>query len=132
MTRVFNFSAGPAALPESVLRQAADEMLDWHGSGMSVMEMSHRGKEFIAIHAEAEALVRELLAVPANYKVLFLQGGAIGQNAFVPMNLLRGRSSADYVDTGEWSKKSMKEAKTYAAVNVAASAEASHFTSVPK
>ena len=78
MTRVFNFSAGPAALPESVLRQAADEMLDWHGSGMSVMEMSHRGKEFIAIHAEAEALLRELLGVPSNYKVLFLQGGAIG------------------------------------------------------
>ena len=90
MTRVFNFSAGPAALPESVLRQAADEMLDWHGSGMSVMEMSHRGKEFIAIHAEAEALLRELLAMPANYKVLFMQGGAIGENAIVPMNLLRG------------------------------------------
>jgi phosphoserine aminotransferase len=120
MTRVFNFSAGPAALPEPVLRQAADEMLDWHGSGMSVMEMSHRGKEFIAIHAEAESLLRELLAVPADYKVLFLQGGAIGQNAIVPMNLLRGRTSADYVDTGEWSKKSIKEAKKYAAVNVAA------------
>src|SRR5205814_7131690 len=85
MTRVFNFSAGPAALPEPVLRQAADEMLDWHGSGMSVMEMSHRGKEYISIQAEAESLLRELLAVPANYKVLFLQGGAIGQNAIVPM-----------------------------------------------
>ena len=102
MTRVFNFSAGPAALPESVLRQAADEMLDWHGSGMSVMEMSHRGKEFIAIHAEAEALLRELLAIPPNYKVLFMQGGAIGENAIVPMNLLRGHAGADYVDTGEW------------------------------
>ena len=79
MTRVFNFSAGPAALPEAVLRQAADEMLDWHGSGMSVMEMSHRGKEFIAIHAEAEALLRELMAIPANYKVLFMQGGAIAR-----------------------------------------------------
>ena len=93
MTRVFNFSAGPAALPEPVLRQAAEEMLDWHGSGMSVMEMSHRGKEFIAIHAEAESLLRELLAVPANYKVLFMQGGAIGENAIVPMNMLRGKAS---------------------------------------
>ena len=107
MTRVFNFSAGPAALPESVLRQAAEEMLDWHGSGMSVREMSHRGKEFIAIHAECESLLRELLAIPPNYKVLFMQGGAIGENAIVPMNLLRGKASADYIDTGEWSKKSM-------------------------
>ncbi|HEY2927860.1 3-phosphoserine/phosphohydroxythreonine transaminase [Piscinibacter sp.] len=132
MTRVFNFSAGPAVLPEPVLRTAADEMLDWHGSGMSVMEMSHRGKEFIAIHAQAESLIRELLNIPANYKVLFLQGGAIGQNAFVPMNLLRGRSGADYVNTGEWSKKSIKEAKKYCNVNVAATAEASHFTHVPQ
>ena len=131
MTRVFNFSAGPAALPEPVLRQAADEMLDWRGSGMSVMEMSHRGKEYMAIHAEAEALLRELLAVPANYKVLFLQGGAIGQNAFVPMNLLRGRTSADYVDTGEWSKKSIKDAKKYCTVRIAATAEASRYTRVP-
>jgi phosphoserine aminotransferase len=132
MTRVFNFSAGPAALPEPVLRQAADEMLDWHGSGMSVMEMSHRGKEYIAIQAEAEATLRELLGVPPNYKVLFLQGGAIGQNAFVPMNLLRGRTSADYVDTGEWSKKSIKDAKKYCTVKVAATAEASRYTRVPK
>jgi phosphoserine aminotransferase len=131
MTRVFNFSAGPAALPESVLRQAADEMLDWHGSGMSVMEMSHRGKEFISIHAEAEGLLRELMGVPANYKVLFMQGGAIGENAIVPMNMLRGRSSADYINTGEWSKKSIKEAKKYCQVNVAASAEADNFTRVP-
>jgi len=131
MTRVFNFSAGPAVLPEPVLRQAADEMLDWHGSGMSVMEMSHRGKEFISIHAEAEALLRELLAIPANYKVLFVQGGAIGENAIVPMNLLRGKSGADYVNTGEWSKKSIKEAKKYCTVNVAASAEANGFTSIP-
>jgi phosphoserine aminotransferase len=131
MTRVFNFSAGPAALPESVLRQAADEMLDWNGSGMSVMEMSHRGKEFIAIHAEAEALLRELLAIPANYKVLFMQGGAIGENAIVPMNMLRGKSSADYVDTGEWSKKSIKEAQKYAQVNVAASAKEQGYTSIP-
>jgi phosphoserine aminotransferase len=131
MTRVFNFSAGPAALPESVLRKAADEMLDWHGSGMSVMEMSHRGKEFIAIAAEAEALLRELLAVPSNYKVLFMQGGAIAENAIVPMNMLRGHASADYVDTGEWSKKSIKEAKKYAAVNVAASAADSGYTTIP-
>ena len=131
MTRVFNFSAGPAVLPESVLRTAAAEMLDWHGSGMSVMEMSHRGKEYMSIHAQAEADLRELLAIPANYKVLFLQGGAIGQNAFVPMNLLRGRAGADYVNTGEWSKKSIKEAKNYCKVNVAASAEASGYTSVP-
>jgi phosphoserine aminotransferase len=132
MTRVFNFSAGPAVLPEPVLRQAAEEMLDWHGTGMSVMEMSHRGKEFIAIHAAAEAGLRGLLGIPANYKVLFLQGGAIGQNAFVPMNLLRGRAGADYVDTGEWSKKSIKEAKKYAAVHVAASGAAGGYTSIPK
>ncbi|CAM5798037.1 3-phosphoserine/phosphohydroxythreonine transaminase [Rhizobacter fulvus] len=131
MTRVFNFSAGPAALPESVLRQAADEMLDWHGSGMSVMEMSHRGKEFISIHAECESLLRELLAVPVNYKVLFMQGGAIGENAIVPMNMLRGRASADYVNTGEWSKKSIKEAGKYARINVVASSEATKFDRVP-
>ena len=107
-------------------------MLDWHGSGMSVMEMSHRGKEFMAIYAEAESLLRELLHVPANYKVLFMQGGAIGENAIVPMNLLRGRASADYVDTGDWSKRSIKEARKFARVNVAASGEASQFTSIPK
>ncbi len=131
MTRVFNFSAGPAALPEPVLRQAADEMLDWHGSGMSVMEMSHRGKEFIAIAAEAEALLRELMSIPASYKVLFMQGGAIGENAIVPMNLLRGHAGADYIDTGEWSKKSIKEAKKYCRVNVAASAADSGYTTIP-
>ena len=131
MTRVFNFSAGPAALPPSVLQQAADEMLDWHGSGMSVMEMSHRGKEFISIANEAEALLRDLLAVPAGYKVLFMQGGAIAENAIVPMNLLRGHTSADYIDTGEWSKKSIKEAKKYGGVNVAASAADSGYTTIP-
>ncbi len=131
MSRVFNFSAGPAVLPETVLQQAAAEMLDWHGSGMSVMEMSHRGKEFISIHAEAESLLRELLAIPANYKVLFMQGGAIGENAIVPMNLLRGKAGADYINTGEWSKKSIKEARRYAKINVAASSEATGFTSVP-
>ncbi len=131
MTRVFNFSAGPSTLPEEVLRQAAEEMLDWHGSGMSVMEMSHRGKEFISIAAEAEADLRELLAVPAHYKVLFLQGGALAQNAVVPMNLLRGKSVADYVNTGEWSKKSIKEAQKYCTVNVAASGADSKFTAIP-
>jgi len=131
MTRVFNFSAGPAALPESVLRIAADEMLDWHGSGMSVMEMSHRGKEFISIHAEAESLLRDLLAIPSNYKVLFLQGGAIGQNAIVPMNLLRGKTRADYVNTGDWSKRSIAEAEHFCTVNVAASSEGNGFTAIP-
>jgi phosphoserine aminotransferase len=129
--RVFNFSAGPAVLPEAVLQQAAAEMLDWHGSGMSVMEMSHRGKEFISIADKAEADLRKLLAIPANYKVLFLQGGAIAENAIVPMNLLRGRTVADYVHTGEWSKKSIKEAGKYCTVNVAASAEDQQFTYVP-
>ncbi len=132
MTRVFNFSAGPAALPEPVLRQAAEEMLDWHGSGMSVMEMSHRGKEFISIHAEAESLLRELMSVPANYKVLFMQGGAMAENAIVPMNMLRGKTSADYINTGEWSKKSIKETKKYAKVNVAASSEGTNFDHIPK
>jgi phosphoserine aminotransferase len=129
--RVFNFSAGPAVLPEPVLQQAAAEMLDWHGSGMSVMEMSHRGKEFIAIAAKAETDLRTLLAIPDNYKVLFLQGGAIGENAIIPMNLLGSRTAADYVNTGEWSKKSIKEAKKYCTVNVAASAEDKNFTYVP-
>ena len=131
MSRVFNFSAGPAALPESVLKTAAAEMLDWHGSGMSVMEMSHRGKEFIAIAAEAESLLRELLAVPANYKLLFMQGGAIAENAIVPMNLLGAKTSADYVDTGEWSKKSIKEAQKYCQVNVVASGKAGGYSSIP-
>jgi phosphoserine aminotransferase len=132
MTRVFNFSPGPATLPEPVLRQAAQEMLDWHGSGMSVMEMSHRGKEFMSIHAEAESLLRELLAIPANYKLLFMQGGAIGENAIVPMNLIGRTGKADYISTGDWSKKSLKEARSYGKVNVAASGEASNFTAIPK
>ena len=118
-------------LPESVLEKAAAEMLDWHGTGMSVMEMSHRGKEFIAIAAKAEADLRSLLAVPSNYKVLFLQGGATAENAIIPMNLMAGRTTADYINTGEWSKKSIKEAKKYATVNVAASAEDKAFTYVP-
>src|SRR5690606_10581022 len=131
MTRVFNFSAGPAALPEEVLQQAREELLDWRGSGMSVMEMSHRGKEFVAIAAEAEADLRELLQVPDNYKVLFLQGGASAQFAAVPMSLLRGKTRADYVNTGQWSKKAISEAKKHCEVNIAASGEHSNFMSIP-
>jgi phosphoserine aminotransferase len=132
MSRIYNFSAGPAVLPESVLRQAAEEMLDWHGSGMSVMEMSHRGKEFIAIAETAEADLRELLAIPSNYKVLFLQGGATLQFEMVPLNLLGGRTSADYVNTGEWSKKAIKEAKYFFKPNVVASSEDKGFTYAPE
>ena len=129
--RVFNFSAGPAVLPEAVLRKAADEMLDWRGSGMSVMEMSHRGPEFMSIAQKAESDFRRLMAVPDNYKVLFLQGGAIAENAIIPMNLLHGRDGADYVNTGEWSKKSIKEAGKYTRVNIAASSEDEGFSYVP-
>ncbi|HEY7642393.1 MAG TPA: 3-phosphoserine/phosphohydroxythreonine transaminase [Steroidobacteraceae bacterium] len=120
--RVFNFSPGPAVLPEEVLEQAREELLDWHGTGMSVMEMSHRGKAFISIAAAAEADLRELLAVPKNYKVLFLQGGATAQFAGVPLNLTTPESVVDYVNTGSWSKKAIGEAKHYARVNVAADA----------
>ncbi len=132
MTRVFNFSAGPAALPEPVLRQAADEMLDWHGTGMSVMEMSHRSPAFMGIAAEAQALLRSLLAVPATHRILFMQGGALAENALVPMNLLGGHAGADYIDTGYWSGKSIAEARRYGAVNVAASSADSGYTRVPE
>lgn len=118
--RVFNFSAGPAAMPEDVLRQAADEMLDWNGSGMSVMEMSHRGREFTSIHETALADLRELLSVPDNYRVLFLQGGGIAENAIVPMNLLGTRQNVDFVVTGSWSQKSFKEAQKYGTSHLAA------------
>jgi phosphoserine aminotransferase len=131
MTRVHNFSAGPAALPEPVLTRARDELLDWHGSGMSVMEMSHRGREFTSIAAKAEADLRALLAVPDDYAVLFLQGGALAQNAFVPLNLLGDRSVADYVDTGLWSGKSIAEARKYCTVNVAASGADRRYRYVP-
>ncbi len=131
MPRPYNFSAGPAQLPEAVLEQAKAEMLDWRGSGMSVMEMSHRGKEFVAIAEQAEADLRELLAIPANYKVLFLQGGASSQFAAIPLNLLRGKTKADYLNTGMWSKKAISEAKKFAQVNVVASSEAVNFTTVP-
>ncbi|HYD81824.1 MAG TPA: 3-phosphoserine/phosphohydroxythreonine transaminase [Paucimonas sp.] len=134
MTQVYNFSAGPAVLPKEVLKQAAEEMLDWHGSGMSVMEMSHRGPEFISIHENAVRDLRELLAVPENYKILFLQGGGIGENAIVPLNLVGRKAqpaTVDVVVTGTWTKKSAKEAAKYANVNIAASSEASRFSRVP-
>lgn len=131
MTRVFNFSAGPGTLPEEVLLQAADEMLDWHGSGQSVMEMTHRGKNFISIAEEAEADLRKLLDVPDGYHVLFLQGGASLQFEMIPMNLIQGRAVSDYILTGEWAKKAVNAAKGLADVNVAASAEDRSFTYVP-
>ncbi|WP_058554856.1 3-phosphoserine/phosphohydroxythreonine transaminase [Thiohalocapsa sp. ML1] len=127
MPRPYNFSAGPAMLPEAVLERAREEMLDWHGSGMCVAEMSHRGKEFMSIAQQAEADLRELLAVPDGYKVLFLQGGASLQFAMAPMNLLRGASpaerKADYLKTGSWSKKAISEAKRFGSVHIAASTE---------
>ena len=132
MPRVFNFSPGPAALPEAVLRQAADEMLDWRGSGMSVMEMSHRGQHFTQIFEQTEADLRRLLNVPADYHVLFMQGGAIAENAIVPMNMLRGHASADYIDTGAWSQRSIEEARRYGQVNVAASSAATGYDRVPE
>ena len=131
MPRIYNFSAGPAVLPEEVLAQARDELVNWRSSGMSVMEMSHRGKEFLSIAQKAEADLRELMNIPANYKVLFLQGGATGQFAMVPINLLRGKTGADYVNTGQWSKKAIAEAKKYCKVNVAATSEASNFSTIP-
>ncbi len=131
MARVFNFSAGPAVLPEAVLAQAAAEMLDYGGTGTSVMEMSHRSKAFIGIHARAESDLRELLSIPQNYKVLFMQGGAAGQFGIIPMNLLNGKTSADYVYTGQWSKKAISEAKKFCKVNVAASSEDQNFTYAP-
>ncbi len=130
MTRPFNFSAGPANLPEEVLQQAAAEMLDWHGSGMSVMEMSHRGKEFISIYENAEADFRELMAVPSNYKILFMQGGGLAENAIVPLNLSRGKS-VDFIVSGSWSDKSQKEARKYCDVSIAATNADNGHTSLP-
>jgi phosphoserine aminotransferase len=130
MTRPFNFSAGPANLPEEVLQQAAAEMLDWNGSGMSVMEMSHRGKEFISIYEQAEADFRELMAIPANFRILFMQGGGLGENAIVPLNLSRGKS-ADFIVTGSWSDKSQKEARKYCDVQIAASNADNGHTALP-
>ena len=131
MSRVYNFSAGPAMLPQAVIEKAREEMLDWNGSGMSVMEMSHRGKEFMSIAEKAESDLREVMGIPSNYKVLFLQGGASSQFAMVPLNLLRGKGTADYINTGAWSKKAIAEAKRYCDVNVAATTEANNFCSAP-
>ena len=129
--RVYNFSAGPAAMPEPVLQRAQAELLDYRGSGMSVMEMSHRGSHFMAILAKAEADLRTLLAIPAHYRVLFLQGGALGQNAAVPLNLLPADGVADYIDTGHWAQKSIAEARKYGRVTVAASSADAGYTYVP-
>jgi phosphoserine aminotransferase len=117
-------------MPQEVLTEAASEMLDWHGSGMSVMEMSHRGKEFITIYEQAEADLRELLAVPGNFKILFMQGGGLAENAIVPLNLSRG-GVADFVVTGSWSQKSQQEARKYCTVNIAASSETDGHTTLP-
>jgi phosphoserine aminotransferase len=129
--RVFNFSAGPAVLPIEVLEQAKAEMTDWQGSGMSVMEVSHRGKAFIACAAEAEADLRALLAIPTNYKVLFMQGGATGMFSAIPMNLATSDSTVDYINTGAWSKKAIGEAKRFCKVNVAGDAAASGYNTAP-
>ena len=130
MSRVYNFSAGPAVLPEEVLKEAADEMLDYRGTGMSVMEMSHRSKAFAGIIQEAEADLRELMHIPDNYKVLFLQGGASQQFAMIPMNLMKNRV-ADYIVTGQWAKKAYQEAQKYGKVNKIASSEDKTFSYIP-
>ncbi|RKZ43144.1 MAG: 3-phosphoserine/phosphohydroxythreonine transaminase [Candidatus Parabeggiatoa sp. nov. 3] len=130
MSRAFNFSAGPAMLPEPVLEQAQAEILDWQGSGMSIMEMSHRGKEFMSIAEQSVADLRALLNIPENYKVLFLQGGASSQFAMVPLNLLRGSNESDYFNTGIWSKKAIAEAKKFCQVNVIVDSQANNFTTI--
>lgn len=132
MSRVYNFSAGPSVLPEKVLKIAADEMLDYKGSGQSVMEMSHRSKTYQAIIDEAEALLREIMSIPDNYKVLFLQGGASSQFAMVPLNLLTGSGKADFVLTGQWATKAYKEAARYGEANVVASSKDKTFSYIPK
>ena len=132
MKRIINFSAGPATLPLAVLEQVQADLLDWQGAGMSVMEMSHRDKEFMSIAEEAERNLRELYEIKDNYKVLFMQGGATAQFALVPLNLLRGKTSADYVVTGDWGKKAAKEAAKYGRVNIAASAQDGGFTHIPE
>lgn len=131
MSRAYNFCAGPATLPESVLQQAREEMLDWRGTGMSVMEMSHRSDEFVEIAEAAEQDLRELAGISDDYAVLFMQGGASSQFSAIPLNLLGDKSSADYVNTGIWSKKAIAEAKRFGDVQVVASAEASGFASIP-
>ncbi|MAA71669.1 MAG: 3-phosphoserine/phosphohydroxythreonine aminotransferase [Bermanella sp.] len=131
MARVYNFCAGPAALPSPVLEKASSEMLDWNGKGLSVMEMSHRSDEYVSIANKAEQDLRDLLVIPDNYKVLFMQGGATAQFAMIPMNLLRGKATADYINTGQWSEKAIKEAKRYCDVNVAASSADDNFSYAP-
>ncbi|MDX9989445.1 3-phosphoserine/phosphohydroxythreonine transaminase [Thiothrix unzii] len=131
MNHVFNFSAGPAMLPQPILEQAQREMLNWQGTGMSVIEMSHRGTEFMSIAAQAEADLRDIMGIPPNYKVLFLQGGASSQFAMIPMNLLRGKCTADYVETGDWSSKAIHEANKYCNVKVVTSTKASSYTHIP-
>jgi len=131
MSRVYNFSAGPAMLPEAVLKQAQQEILDWHGTGMSIMEMSHRGKEFMSVAEQAEKDLRELMNISDDYAVLFLQGGASSQFAMIPMNLMADNDKADYINTGAWSKKAIAEAKRYGDINVAASSEDVKFSTVP-
>ena len=130
MSRVFNFSAGPAVLPEEVLRTAQAEMLEYGNSGMSVMEMSHRSKDFEEILFTAEKDLRTLMNIPENYRVLFLQGGGCTQFAMIPMNLMKHRE-ADYIITGQWSKKAAQEAKIFGKVNVVASSEDRNFAYVP-
>ena len=132
MKRVYNFSAGPSMLPEKVLRTAADEMLDYHGSGQSVMEMSHRSKVYDGIIKETESLLREVMNIPDNYKVLFLQGGASSQFAMVPLNLMPGSGKADFVLTGQWATKAYKEAARYGEANVVASSKDKTFSYIPK
>ena len=132
MNRVYNFSAGPAILPENVLKKAAEEMLNYDGSGMSVMEMSHRSKPYQAIIDGAEATLREIMEIPENYKVLFLQGGASSQFAMIPLNLMNKNKKADYVNTGAWSKKAIAEAKRYGEVNVVADSSDKTFSYFPQ
>lgn len=131
MTRLYNFCAGPAALPTDVLTQAKNELLNWQEKGLSIMEMSHRSPEFVSVAQKAEQDLRDLMAIPDNYKVLFMQGGASSQFTMIPMNLLRGKTTADYINTGQWSKKAIAEAKRYCDVNVVASTEDNNFTSAP-
>jgi len=131
MARKFNFSAGPAMLPTAVMERAQQEMLEWNGSGMSVMEMSHRGNEYMSIATKAEKDLREVMGIPDNYKVLFLQGGASAQFAMIPLNLLADKQNADYINTGIWSKKAIAEAKRYCTVNIVADTSGDGFTTVP-
>lgn len=132
MTSLFNFGAGPAALPRAVFLQAQAELLNWQGSGLSILEVSHRSSAFVALYEQAVADLRELLAIPAHYQILFLQGGATAQFSMVPANLLRGRGKADYIQTGAWSDKAIREARRYCDVHIAASSAANGYTFAPK